>query len=56
MLCRHAMVVNVFPPQGPIIQVWPSCQITLTGDVIGSKGGTVRYDATVMFHDPAMKL
>ena len=25
--------------QGPIIQVWPSGQITLTGDVIGSMGG-----------------
>ena len=42
--------------QGPIIQVWPSGQITLTGDVIGSGGGTMRYEATLVFRDPAMKL
>ena len=42
--------------QGPIIQVWPSGQITLTGDVIGSRGGALRYDATMMIRDPAMKL
>ena len=42
--------------QGPIIQVWPSGQITLTGDVIGSGGGTMRYEATMVFRDPAMKL
>ena len=44
--------------QGPIIQVWhwPSGQITLTGDVIGSRGGTMRYEATMVFHDPAIKL
>ena len=56
---RHSKLqsrMNCGPDQGPIIQVWPSGQITLTGDVIGSKGGTVRYDATVVFRDPAMKL
>ena len=42
--------------QGPIIQVWPSGQITLTGDVIGSMGGTMRYEATMMFRGPAIKL
>ena len=42
--------------QGPIIQVWPSGQITLTGDVIGSRGGTMRYEATMVFRDPAIKL
>ena len=46
--------------QGPIIQVWPSGQITLIGrlgcDVIGSKRGTVRYDATMVFRDLAIKL
>ena len=42
--------------QGPIIQVWPSGQITLTGDVIGSGGGTMRYEATMVFRDRAMKL
>ena len=37
------------PSQGPIIQAWPSGQIILTGDVLGSKRGTVRYDETMMF-------
>ena len=40
------------PPVGRgIIQVWPSGQITLTGDVIGSGGGTMRYEATMVFRD-----
>ena len=42
--------------QGPIIQVWPSGQITLAGDVIGSMGGTMRYEATMVFRGPAIKL
>ena len=42
--------------QGPIIQVWPSGQITLTGDVIGSRGGTMRYEATMVFRDPVINL
>ena len=42
--------------QGPIIQVLPSGQITLTGDVIGSMGGTMRYKATMVFRGPAIKL
>ena len=38
------------------MQVWPSGQITLTGDVIGSRGGTMWYEATMVFRDPALKL
>ena len=41
---------------GPIIQVWPSGQITLSGDIFGSRGGTMRYEATMVFRDPAIKL
>ena len=37
------------PSQGPLIQAWPSGQIILTDDVLGSKRGTVRYDETMMF-------
>ena len=32
-----------------LIQAWPSGQIILTDDVLGSKRGTVRYDETMMF-------
>ena len=54
---RHLLTPTSVPTgQGPILQVWPSGQITLTGDVIGSKSGTVRYDATIVFRDPAIKL
>ena len=53
-------LVRLYPDrrvvQGPIIQVWPSGQITLTGDVIGSRGDTMRYEAKMVFHDPAMNL
>ena len=38
------------------IMKWNCGQITLTGDVIGSGGGTMRYEATMVFRDPAMKL
>ena len=49
-------VSGATPVQGPIIQVWPSGQITLTGDVIGSRGGTMGYEATMVFRDPAIEL
>ena len=43
--CHETFQVLMSPQittaQGPIIQVWPSGQITLTGDVIGSRGGTM---------------
>ena len=42
--------------QGPIIQVWPSGQITLIGDVIGSRGGIMGYEAAMVFRGPAIKL
>ena len=49
-------VANITTAQGPIIQVWPSGQITLTGDVIGSRGGTMWYEATMVFRDLTIKL
>ena len=55
LLCWRKVVDDAQCPS-PIIQVWPSGQITLTGDVIGSKDSTVRFDATVVFRDPAMKV
>ena len=63
MLCKSAPEWVDYPPstsvqrdQGPIIQVWPSGQITLTGDVIGSMGSTMGYEATMVFRDLAIKL
>ena len=58
---RQLSSVQLKPPrtqplQGPIIQVWPSGQITLTGDVIGSMGSTMGYEATMVFRDLAIKL
>ena len=54
--CTVLVQLVPVPSQGHIIQVWPSGQITLTGDVIGSRGGTVRYEATMVFCDPEIKL